>query len=196
MWHYLKTLIGSPMSSSLLVFEELWTTCTRLPRSMPNADQCRPKFWHWSQCWSIPIGIDRHWEELIGNDRHWEALWINAMILIAIDRHWAPIEGVLHVIACYPWMMVFYLFLVAVFVQSMFSRTCCTPHPLIDMGSSILQKGYPTVSLIENKWVTSHQKTRFMLRSAVGMTHGLRSDLWWTKPLRILLGQEGWSLRH
>ncbi len=28
-----------------------------------------------------------------------------------------------------------------------------------------------------------------MLRSAGGMTHGLRSDLWWTIPLRILLGQ-------
>ncbi len=28
-----------------------------------------------------------------------------------------------------------------------------------------------------------------VLRSAVGMTHDLRSDLWWTIPLRILLGQ-------
>ncbi len=28
-----------------------------------------------------------------------------------------------------------------------------------------------------------------MLQSAVGMTHDLRSDLWWTIPLRILLGQ-------
>ena len=28
-----------------------------------------------------------------------------------------------------------------------------------------------------------------LLRSAVGMTHDLRSDLWWTIPLRILLGQ-------
>ncbi len=28
-----------------------------------------------------------------------------------------------------------------------------------------------------------------LLRSAVGMTHDLRSDLWWTTPLRILLGQ-------
>ncbi len=27
-----------------------------------------------------------------------------------------------------------------------------------------------------------------MLRSAVGKTHDLRSDLWWTIPLRILLG--------
>ncbi len=28
-----------------------------------------------------------------------------------------------------------------------------------------------------------------LLRSAVGMTHDLRSDLWWTIPIRILLGQ-------
>ena len=33
-----------------------------LPQSMPNADQYRPKYWHWSRiplnavlCWSIPI---------------------------------------------------------------------------------------------------------------------------------------------
>ena len=37
---------------------------TGLPWSMPNADQCRSKLWHWSQCRSIPI---------------------NAMILIGID---------------------------------------------------------------------------------------------------------------
>ena len=30
-----------------------------------------------------------------------------------------------------------------------------------------------------------------LLRSAVGMTHDLRSDLWWTIPLRILLGHFG-----
>ncbi len=28
-----------------------------------------------------------------------------------------------------------------------------------------------------------------ILRSAVGMTHTLRSDLWWTIPFRLLLGQ-------
>ena len=28
-----------------------------------------------------------------------------------------------------------------------------------------------------------------LLRSALGMTHDLQSDLWWTIPLRILLGQ-------
>ncbi len=32
-------------------------------------------------------------------------------------------------------------------------------------------------------------KASIMLQSAVGMTHDLRSDLWWTIPLRILLGQ-------
>ncbi len=29
----------------------------------------------------------------------------------------------------------------------------------------------------------------YMMRSAVGKTHDLRSDLWWTIPLRILLDQ-------
>ena len=93
-----------------------------LPRSMPNANQCRSKLWQWSRCWSIQInadinsdkcqikqnwsGIDWHWQfllifcwcldsALIGIDRHWGALWINAMILIGIDRHLALIEGVL-----------------------------------------------------------------------------------------------------
>ena len=30
-----------------------------------------------------------------------------------------------------------------------------------------------------------------LLRSAVGMTHSLRSDLWWTIPFRVLLGHFG-----
>ncbi len=34
-----------------------------------------------------------------------------------------------------------------------------------------------------------------LLRSAVGLTHDLRSDLWWTIPLRILLGQFWDTLR-
>ncbi len=34
-----------------------------------------------------------------------------------------------------------------------------------------------------------------VLRSAVGMTHDLRSDLWWTIPFRILLGQFRDTLR-
>ncbi len=35
----------------------------------------------------------------------------------------------------------------------------------------------------------SCRKPLSLLRSAVGMTHDLRSDLWWNIPLRILLGQ-------
>ncbi len=35
----------------------------------------------------------------------------------------------------------------------------------------------------------------YLLRSAVGMTHDLRSDLWWTIPFRILLGQFWDTLR-
>ncbi len=34
-----------------------------------------------------------------------------------------------------------------------------------------------------------------LLRSAVGLTHDLRSDLWWTIPLCILLGQFWDTLR-
>ncbi len=48
-----------------------------------QCDQCRSKFWHWSQCRSVPINSD------------WEEFWINARILIDMDRHWALIEGVL-----------------------------------------------------------------------------------------------------
>ncbi len=36
---------------------------------------------------------------------------------------------------------------------------------------------------------TYSQGRLHVLRSAVGMIHDLRSDLWWTIPLRILLGQ-------
>ncbi len=105
-WHEEATIFFSNIIFLSLVwpsFDLLWVTfqgrpiickkgfCTGLPRSMPNADQCRSKFWHWSQCRSI----DRHWSALIGNDRHWETFRINAMILIGIDRHWALTGGVL-----------------------------------------------------------------------------------------------------
>ncbi len=77
---------------------------TGLPRSMPNADQCPSKFWHWSQCrsipingnqfWSIPLNFTdtdaliRHWEELIGNDQHWELFRINAQCR-SKSWHWS-----------------------------------------------------------------------------------------------------------
>ncbi len=51
---------------------------SRLPRSLPNADQCRSKFWHWSRCRSIPTNADRHLK----------AFRINAMILNGVDQHW------------------------------------------------------------------------------------------------------------
>ncbi len=109
-------------SGDKLVYIFLKCLFTGLPRSMPNADQCRSKSWHWSEmplnanhCRSMPInsdqflsmpinanlaliGIERNWEELIGIDRHWSELidiGINARILIGIDRHWALIAGVL-----------------------------------------------------------------------------------------------------
>ncbi len=42
------------------------------------------------------------------------------------------------------------------------------------------------VYLYISEWMNEQSK---VLRSAVGMTQDLRSDLWWTIPLRILLGQ-------
>ncbi len=48
---------------------------TFLPRSMPNADQCRSKSWHWSE---LPLNAD-----------HCRSIPI-------IDWHWALIEGVLN----------------------------------------------------------------------------------------------------
>ncbi len=50
-----------------------------LARSMPNADQCRSKSWHWSE-----MPLNRHWSELID-------IGINARILIGIDRHWSAL---------------------------------------------------------------------------------------------------------
>ncbi len=37
------------------------TLLSGLPRSMPNTDQCRTEFWHWFQCWSIPINSSQCW---------------------------------------------------------------------------------------------------------------------------------------
>ncbi len=54
--------------------------------------QCWSKFWHWSQCWSIPI--NRHWSALREIDRNWSAL-------IGINQHWALIERVLKL---FPWL--------------------------------------------------------------------------------------------
>ena len=47
--------------------------------SMPNADQCRSKSWHWSEMplngdWSALIRIDRHWDQCQNFDLHWLAL--------------------------------------------------------------------------------------------------------------------------
>ena len=67
---------------------------TRLPWSMPNANQCRSKSCHWSEtpinddhCQSISIKsfwLIWHWLELIG-------IRINARILIGIDWHWSAL---------------------------------------------------------------------------------------------------------
>ncbi len=45
---------------------------------MPNADQCRSKFWHWSQCRSVPINALRGISDRCHDfDRHWSALGID-----------------------------------------------------------------------------------------------------------------------
>ncbi len=75
-----------------------------------NTDQCQSKFWHWSQCWSIPInadpaftlelalvicgpsenkgaliGIERNWSALIGIERHFRSMpWFWSAL--GIDR--------------------------------------------------------------------------------------------------------------
>ncbi len=48
---------------------------------------------------------------------------------------------------------------------------------------------HPLKCVLENPIVSFQYNLHLVLRSAVGMTHSLRSDLWWTIPLRILLGQ-------
>ncbi len=75
---------------------------TGIPWSMPNADQYRSKFLHWSQCRSMPISanqfwsipLNRHWEELIGIERQfgsmpwfWSALGIDRGSLVMVSWH-------------------------------------------------------------------------------------------------------------
>ncbi len=70
-----------------------------------NTDQCRSKFWYWSQCRSIPINADQfrsipiNWLRghipVIGIERHFGSMPWFWSALIDIDRHWAMIKGVL-----------------------------------------------------------------------------------------------------
>ncbi len=63
---------------------------TGLPRSMPNAinaNQCWSKFWHWSQCRSIPINADQC-RSMIGIERHFGSMPWFWSALIGIG-HWS-----------------------------------------------------------------------------------------------------------
>ncbi len=71
---------------------------------------------------------------------------------------------------------------------------CCRPYLQWPAGISPPTQSNMTVMLCHemiNGLETKVQSplARTMLRSAVGKTHDLRSDLWWTIPLRILLDQ-------
>ncbi len=65
---------------------------TRLPRSMPNVDQCQSKFWHWSEtplnanhCWSVGTGQWSResciYDQLQNFDLYWSAFSIDPMSL-------------------------------------------------------------------------------------------------------------------
>ena len=75
--------------SGFSVCDSVWWENMRiksgLPRSMPNADQCRSKFWHWSQCRLRDISdqchdFDRHWSALISIG-HWSGESCNIPLL-------------------------------------------------------------------------------------------------------------------
>ncbi len=56
---------------------------------------------------------------------------------------------------------------------------------------SIFNRQEEHYTLREKCWIDVHFLHHWMLRSAVGKTHDLRSDLWWTLPLRSLLDHFG-----
>ncbi len=78
-----KSFISQMSQSNLTFCRQFNVQSSGLPRSMPNADQCRSQSWHWSEMslnadhcrnWSALIGIDRHWDQCQDFDRHWSAL--------------------------------------------------------------------------------------------------------------------------
>ena len=73
------------------------TDSTGLPPSMPIADQCQSKFWHWSQCRSM-IGTERHWALIEGVlivelVEEFTGLWHACIKMVKKDwtGHWVPI---------------------------------------------------------------------------------------------------------
>ncbi len=75
---------------------------------------------------------------------------------------------------------------------------CSLPQPILSRGWMTLIWEFITEILYVNLMHFVIKDTAFigifwgsssLLRSAVGMTHSLRSDLWWTIPFRFLLGQ-------
>ncbi len=101
---------------------------SRLPWSMPNADQCRSKFWNWSQCRSILINADQFLSISLNSDQcrsmpdqaeliqHWSALIDNVLLmpwsgidrnleeLRGIDRHLSAMIGIERHFGSLPWL--------------------------------------------------------------------------------------------
>ena len=115
LWMHFKGVLSAYKESKIKVI--LIEDITGLPLSMPNANQCRSKFWHWSQCRSMSINsdqsqsfnqcqsIDRQWSALIGIDWHWSALirighWLreswyyrNCLRIEIAKSHFLPIKS-------------------------------------------------------------------------------------------------------
>ncbi len=89
---------GHPKGKKLVL---VWIRQFRTPsiNAQLNADQCRLKIWHWSQCRSIPINADQfrsipldavqHWSAMISIERHFG-------LCHDFDRHWSALIGIGH----------------------------------------------------------------------------------------------------
>ena len=154
---------------------------------MPNADQCRSKFWHWSQCRSIPINadqflsmpirhwstlicIERNWSEFIGIDRQWSALRDISDQCYDFDRHWALIGGVLKLILYQNPEKPYYFFSFYL-ISTGWIRECSdcetTSHKEYQRGPNEWSRRNSTVSCPWKRWLPNcrnFDQTRYRLQ--------------------------------
>ena len=90
---YRKAMV-SELLKSLLFWQRYKRECcssylSKSEMGTPSINaQCRSKFWHWSQCRSIPINADRFLSESIGIERRFESMPWFWLALIGIG-HWS-----------------------------------------------------------------------------------------------------------
>ncbi len=76
-------------------------------------------------------------------------------------------------------------------MASMGSQQWCTGPPWIDLRANYMGTSYIYYICFSILYLSSNKisdgNVHGVLRSAVGMTHSLRSDLWWAIPFRFYL---------